>query len=268
MPFTISHTAVVLPFARPLARWRLLSATLIGSMVPDFGLLLPSRPARIETHGHVGLVTFCLPVGLATFWVFQQLLKRPIMAVLPDAAYARWCDFAAPADIANLKQWWLAACGVLLGAVSHLILDGFTHEGARGVRMIPMLDDPVVDIAGHHLIGARLLQDASSLIGLIFVIGVVAYGLRRGAAGDPMPIRPLRPVERYAWLSAYAAMTVLLAELFFVIRRPAYAPARSVVFMVGNYAIATLRGFATALVLVSLCLRIRLRANPCEVRAQ
>jgi len=261
MPFTISHTAAILPFARPLARWRLLSATLIGSMVPDFGLLMPSRPARIETHGHLSLVTFCVPVGLATFWIFQKLLKRPIMAVLPDAAYARWCDFGAPADIGSLKQWALAACGVLAGAVSHLIWDGFTHEGARGVRMVPLLDDPVLDIAGRHLIGARLLQDVSSLIGLILVLAVIVYALRCGGADDLKPVRPLRPVERYVWISVYAAMTVLLAGLFLIIRRPSHASSQSV-FLIGNYAIAVLRGFATALVLVSLCLRVRLRANP------
>ncbi len=33
-------------------------------------------------------------------------------------------------------------------------------------------------------------------------------------------------------------------------------------FIIGNFAIATLRGFAAALVLVSLCLSVRLRANP------
>ena len=50
MPFTISHAAVVLPFARLLVRWRLLSAFVIGAMVPDFGLFFPWRMHRFETH--------------------------------------------------------------------------------------------------------------------------------------------------------------------------------------------------------------------------
>ena len=32
-------------------------------MVPDFGFLMPWRPARIETHSAVALLTFCLPVA-------------------------------------------------------------------------------------------------------------------------------------------------------------------------------------------------------------
>jgi hypothetical protein len=266
MPFTISHVAAVLPFSRPLARWRLLSATIVGSMVPDFGFLMPWRPARIETHTVIGLVTFCLPVGVATFWIFQLLIKTAVMEILPDATYSRWHRFAAPAEIGSVTQWLLAACGVLAGATTHLVWDAFTHEGARGVRMIPALDDPIVDIAGHHLVGARLLQDVSSLIGLAIVLAVVLYGLRRGRR-EERPARTLPAGERYSWILAYLVMALLLAGLFLVARHPRYAAGASLALMVGNYAIAALRGFAASLVVVSLCLGIRLRANH-KVRAQ
>lgn len=261
MPFTISHAAVVLPFSRPLARWRLLSATVIGSMVPDFGLLMPWRPPRVETHSAVGLLAFCLPVGLATFWVFQQVLKAPLMSVLPDAAYARWIGYAEPAPIRSPRQWALAACGVLAGAVSHLVWDGFTHEGARGIRMIPVLVDPVVDIAGHRLVGARLLQDGSSLLGLAVVLAIIAYGLRRGQTVAAGTVRPLRSRERHLWIAAYACMALAANGVFLYIRHPSDAAAHSLAITVANYAIAVLRGFAAALVLVSLGLTARLRAT-------
>jgi hypothetical protein len=266
MPFTISHAAAVLPFARPLARWRLLSATVIGSMVPDFGLLLPWRPSRVETHSAIGLLTFCLPVALATFWIFQQLMKQPIVAVLPDAAYARWRGVAAPADIRSLHQWVLAAFGVLAGAVTHLVWDGFTHEGARGVRMFPALDDPFLDIAGHRLIGSRALQDASSLIGLMVVLAIAAYALRPGPSAA-MPLRPPRPLragERHVWTLTYLAMTLLLTKMFL---GSTDAPVHSLGFIVSNYAIASLRGSAAALVVVSLGLWVRLRATSESARA-
>lgn len=259
MPFTISHVAAVLPFSRPLARWRLLSATIIGSMVPDFGLLMPWRPARIETHSAIGLITFCLPVGLATFWIFQLLIKPAVVEILPDAAYSRWRCFAEAADIGSPKQWALAACGVLAGAFTHLVWDAFTHEGARGVRMIPALDDPAVEIAGHHLIGARLLQDASSLFGLAIVLAVVAYGLRPRRPGEQVPARTLRAGERLVWALAYAVMAISLAVLFFALRRPAYGA--SLAILIGRYAIAALRGFAVSLVVISLGLGLRLRAS-------
>jgi hypothetical protein len=261
MPFTISHAAAVLPFARPLARWKLLSATLIGSMVPDFGLLMPWRPPRIDTHSAASLLTFCLPVGLAAFWIFQRLVRTPVMSVLPEAAYARWQRFGGPADLGSLIQWLLAAAGVVAGAVTHLVWDGFTHEDARGLRMIPSLLDPAVDIAGYRLVGARLWQDLSSLLGLAVVLGFVAYGLRPGPVADEFPARRLQPAERHRWITAYGVMTLLLAGLFLIARRPAEA-AHSIAPGVGNIAISLLRGLAAAVMLVSACLLVRLRANP------
>jgi hypothetical protein len=206
------------------------------------------------------LFTFCLPVGLAAFWIFQQLLKTPVMAVLPDAAYARWRRFSEPAELGNLKQWLLAAAGVIAGAVTHLVWDAFTHEDARGLRMIPALTNPVVDFAGYRLGGARLWQDLTSLIGLGVVLAFVAYSLRPGPAADEVSSRSLRPVERRLWIMAYGGVALLCAGLFLIARRPA-DPAHPIVPGVGNLAIAVFRGFAAALMLVSVCLLVRLRAG-------
>src|ERR1700691_4288634 len=197
MPFTLSHTAAVLPFARPLARWRVLSAVLIGSMVPDFGLFLPWpwQPERFETHSALALLTFCLPVGLTTYWLFQYLIKTPVLELLPDGAHSRWQPFAAPARIGTRRHWILAACGILAGAVTHLVWDGFTHEGARGVRMIPALDDPIVAIGGRELAAYRLMQGGGALMGLAVVLGFVASALRRGGE-PPISPRPLGTIER------------------------------------------------------------------------
>ena len=195
MPFTISHTAAVLPFSRLLARWHMLSAVIIGAMVPDFHVYIPWHLQRSVTHSLQALVTFCLPVGLATYWAFQLLVKVPVVEVLPDGAYVRWKPFAAPASLQDGQRWLLAAIGVLLGALTHLLWDAFTHEGARGVRMIPMLDEPIFDYGRHHIAGVRLVQDGSSLLGLIAVSLMVLYALRPGPPSST-PRRVLEPRER------------------------------------------------------------------------
>ncbi len=106
----------------------------------------------------------------------------------------------------------LAAIGVLAGAVTHLIWDAFTHDGARGVRMIPWLEDPIVDIGNHHLVGTHLMQDVSSLVGLAIVLLWVGYGLRGGHTPH-VHDRLLRATERRIWVAVYwagaAGMTVL-----------------------------------------------------------
>ena len=39
---------------------------------------------RVETHSAMAFLTFCLPVGLITYWVFQCLVKTPVLEVLPE----------------------------------------------------------------------------------------------------------------------------------------------------------------------------------------
>jgi hypothetical protein len=262
MPFTLSHTAAVLPFTRPLARWRMLSAAIIGSMVPDFGLFLPWpwRPERFETHSALALLTFCLPVGLATYWLFQYLIKTPMFELLPDGAHARWQPFAKPAPIRSLKQWVLTACGILAGAVSHLVWDGFTHEGARGVRLIPALDDPVIEIGGRYLTGYRLNQDLSSLVGLAVLFGFVLYALRKGTAA-PAQARPLHKAERRAWVLACVLIALGLAGADYWLMSLGSRHFHSLSTKVDYAAVASLRGLAGALLGVSLALRARLRAG-------
>jgi hypothetical protein len=259
MPFTISHVAAVLPFTRALARWRVLSAAVIGSMVPDFGWFWPWPPPRFETHSLDALGTFCLPVGLAAYWLFQRLIRTPLLELLPPAAYSRWRDNAVPADYRDLRQWIVAAYALLAGALTHLLWDEFTHEGTRGVRMLPALEDPAVEINGHRIAGVHLLQDANSVIGLVVVLAVLAYGLRPGRPGDAAVVRRLRPAERRLWIAAYVLAAVALSGAFLLWHHAPAANAFSV--PISGAAIATLRGLAGALVGVSVLLTVRLEAD-------
>ena len=257
MPFTISHTAAVLPFARYLSRWRVVSAAVIGSMVPDFSLLLPWRLARFETHSIIGLGTFCLPVGMATYWLFQWLIKPAVLELLPDGAYLRSRPNAMPADFFNVRQWLVASAGVLAGAVTHLAWDDFTHEGARGVRMFPMLDDSVGAIGGHHLMAFKVMQLASSLVGILLVLWLLVRALRIRAQ-QPVPGRLLDPAQRHGWLSAYAAVTLAGSAASFLAMQLTDPHRLSIGSAANEAAVSALRGLAIALIGVSVVLRQRL----------
>jgi hypothetical protein len=259
MPFTLSHAAAVLPFSRLLARRQLLSAAVIGAMAPDFRVFLPWRMGHVETHSAMSLLTFCLPVGVITYWLFQGLVKTPVLEVLPEGPYARWRPFAAPAAIRSARQWVLAACGVLGGAVTHLVWDAFTHEGARGVRWFPVLDDPMLEMGRRHTDGVTVMQDLSSLIGFVAVLVLVAYGLRRGRE-PAAPNRLVPRTERRQWLLAYVLAAVATSLAFYVWVRWAQPPLHSTFAQISTMAVAALRGLAAALLGVSVALDLRLRA--------
>lgn len=257
MPFTISHTAVVLPFSRWLARWQLLSAATIGAMVPDFRIFFPGMP-RVETHSFVALFTFCVPVGLITYWVFQRLIKSPILEVLPEGPYARWRPFAAEANIRSKRQWLLAGGGVLAGALTHLIWDAFTHVGGRGVRMFPVLDDSIIEVGSRHVPAMYVLQDLGSLVGLGAVLAMMCYGLRRGRQAA-VPNRLVSSRERLVWLLIYALAAGIFTAVFYSWTQLGQPPTRSIVARASGTAVASLRGLAAALLSVSLALDLRLR---------
>jgi hypothetical protein len=258
MPFTLSHAAAVLPFSRPLARWRVLSAALIGSMVPDFHIFAPWRMERFETHSFMALFTFSLPVGLMGYWVFQYLIKVPMIEVLPDGAFARWRPFATPAPLESVRQWLVAGCGVLAGAFTHLVWDAFTHEGARGVRMLPIQDEPFFDVGHHHLPFTRMMQDGSSLVGLLAVIGFVCFALRPGKSEAVAP-RALSAEERRAWtwaivLGSFALWAAFLGSSYLV------NGVNRVGWLVYESAIASVRALAASAILFGALLQRRLLA--------
>jgi len=257
MPYTISHVAAVVPFLRLLARLRVLSAVVIGSMVPDFGYLMPIQPPRFQTHSAIALVTFCLPVGMLAYWTFQRLMKNPLVNVLPDQAYMRWKPYSTPAPWGDARQWLLAASGVMAGAVVHLAWDGFTHEDARGVRMLPELADPMLEVHGHLLTGARLLQDLSSLLGLMIVIAAIGYALRPRGRLAVMP-RALTAFERRAWVLGFAIATLGFSAGFLIL---GHALGASRWEGPSNAAIALLRALVLAALCVGGLLKVRLHAK-------
>jgi hypothetical protein len=258
MPFTVSHVAAVLPGYRALSRAQIFSAAVIGSMVPDFGMLAPGFVARLQTHSLPGLFSFCLPVGLAAYWLTLVLIKPAVVEIVPDGAYMRLraADSAAPPR--TLRTWLYAALAIQLGAITHLIWDGFTHENARGVRMFPVLDEYGPELDGHTLTLYHLMQYGSSVVGLMIVIGALVLWLRHAPAPPQRPRRRLRRGERFCWAGLYIALPLLgiaLATWHALGLSQAGLPTA---MKLESIAVAGMRASAVSLVFVSLLLRARL----------
>src|SRR5277367_5096090 len=111
MPFTFSHPAAVLPIHSRFKKWILLSALVIGGLVPDAAYYLP-MPEHFKQNSHTLLGTFSssLPVGI--------LLPSPHR----DALQSR-----LKPPPASIQQALLAALGIVIGAWSHVLWDSCTH---------------------------------------------------------------------------------------------------------------------------------------------
>jgi hypothetical protein len=258
MPFTISHIAAVLPGYRPLTRAHVFTAAVIGSMVPDFGLLLPGYVPRWETHSLPGLITFSLPMGLLAYWLTLLLLRPAILEVLPDGAWLRLKAGPAPASILSVRAWLMASGALLLGAITHLIWDAFTHENARGVRMFPLLTDFGPEMGGHSLHLWRWLQYGSSVFGLVVVGAALALWMRHAPAPAAPLVRHIERRERLLWMCAYLLPPLLIMAWSLVRQfRGGLSPLTNGMAL-GLVFIRGLRYAAGSLLLVSTLIRARL----------
>jgi hypothetical protein len=257
VPFTVSHVAAVIPLHWPLSHLRVFTAAVIGSMVPDFGLLVPIPLARVQTHSIAALFTFCLPVGLISYWLTQVLIRPAVREALPDGAYARLPGDDAAGSLWRWQHWLLVTAALLFGAGTHLAWDLFTHEDSRGTRWFPALNDYGPDLHGHPEQITRWLQYGSSGFGLLVVLSAMALWWWHTRGVRPPRLRRLEAREAVVWFSAYLLLP--LAAVAWHFRHP--LPRIPVGWLVRDIVIAGMRGTATALLLVSALLRLRLTAS-------
>jgi hypothetical protein len=259
MPFAISHTAAVLPLGRQLRRMKLLSAAVIGSMVPDFSVFLPLRMSRYETHSLEALFTFCLPIGLICYWAFQLHIKPATLQLMPDRLYDLWRDEGESAPVASWRQWLLAAIGIVFGALTHLVWDGFTHTGGRGVALLSMFDDVRIELFDMNMSWYRAAQHVSSVIGLLFVMFFFWRTIAAAAVHDFTQPRLFDKRQRHLWFYLYAGVAALSAAIL----APAMVARAHRIGTLGivaeGLAVASMWGIVISLVLVSVPIRSKLK---------
>src|SRR5690606_1029122 len=97
----------------------------------------------------------------------------------------------------------LLVASLLVGVVSHIVWDLFTHEGRWGVALVPALGEQWGPLPGY-----KWLQHGSSAIGLSIIgVWMVLWFVRRQAAAST--VRVLPDWVRWGWwLSPPAALVI------------------------------------------------------------
>ncbi|WP_411731408.1 DUF4184 family protein [Paeniglutamicibacter sp.] len=170
MPFTLVHPAAVLPFLRqPFVPIALVA----GAMAPDlpyFAMVSSTSDAwyapmlnGANSHDLAQILTVGLPLALVLAG-FLWLVVKPLRWALPDS----WVpDKPAlkgrPPSSARVALWTFYS--LMLGLLTHLAWDSFTHSYGWVVEQVPLLaSKPVAGIAIY-----RLLQHGSTLAGLVIL---------------------------------------------------------------------------------------------------
>jgi len=186
VPFTLAHPAAVLPIRRLWPRAFVLSGLVIGSMTPDFAYLMPQLVNRLESHSLRGSVFFCLPVGFATYVIYHVVLKVPLAALLPSALQPRAAEQIARSPGLPARSIPAVLFSIWIGALTHIGWDQFTHRGSHVVHTLRFLDTVLFQVSGYPVYLYRVLQHASTVLGLSAIL-LVLRGVARRPPAEPAP---------------------------------------------------------------------------------
>ena len=128
MPFTSSHPAIVLPLAYLLPKYVSMAGLVTGSLMPDFEYFFRMEPKSTLSHTIVGILLFCLPVGLLSSYVFHNIIRNTLIDNLPLFLKARFFKIKQfNWDRQFIEHWFVEMVSIIVGACSHILWDSFTH---------------------------------------------------------------------------------------------------------------------------------------------
>jgi hypothetical protein len=162
MPYTLSHPLAVVPLRRWCPARFNLAALVIGSMSPDFGYFV-DLPAAYA-HTIQGMFVICLPTSFLVLSLFY-LLRWPVCFILPQPHRAALAPLAFKMPTLTFRGLAIAAISVLVGALTHIVWDSFTHDYGWPVQQFEILRAPLFQIQGRVVRTYDVLQILSSLVG-------------------------------------------------------------------------------------------------------
>ena len=203
MPFTVSHVVAVLPMVGRTDRLPA-AALVIGSMAPDYPWFLTGGRTAGPSHSPVGVVTVDLAVGLVAVVAWRLLVQAPLRDLVPRRLGER-LPRSPGVGAADLP--WLAL-GVVVGTVTHVVWDSFTHAGRWGVDLVPWLHTEHLGLPGY-----KWAQFASGALGLVVL---AVWGQRRlsRTVPDPEGLRSTTDERRVAWVLVAAGTCAGVAVRF------------------------------------------------------
>ncbi len=220
MPFTLVHPLAVIP----LRRAGIFSALIIGSLVPDFSRLVAPFG---ESHNHTwtAALIYYLPISLVTLFLFHRLIKLPMISLAPRRIQPWLLAQASDFSFLPFKRFVLITIFAFVGIGTHLVWDSFTHNGGWPLRQLH-LDATRVYLPGYSLYVADLLQDISSVGGMLVIIFLLYRLLSRHAvpASERKPQLPVMSVlglRKFVLICAGIALAVIPACVMFA-RDPHY----------------------------------------------
>lgn len=176
MPFTASHTAIILPLLK--RRIFSVSGLLMGSMVPDFEFFIRLEANVVHGHSFWAMFWLNIPIALICISIYHLVVRNQLIINLPLYFRNRFQPYLSFNWISYFKSnYFKVFYSILIGNISHLFWDSFTHFNGFVVTKVAFLNTEFWQVPLFHI-----LQYGFSFLGAIaiwkFISKMPSYKLR------------------------------------------------------------------------------------------
>ncbi|WP_340003991.1 DUF4184 family protein [Paenibacillus sp. FSL K6-0276] len=176
MPFTFAHPIFALPFKYVKPKYFSATGLILGSMSPDFEYFIMLEPYQSIGHSVTGLFLQAIPLCVIIALIFHFIIKEILVLHLPSnynidqRAYNTLSKWSL-----NSKGWVVFSLSVIIGFLTHVFIDGFTHFNGYFVELYP----PLRDLMIYNFPLYKILQHSFSVFGLLMITWIIGSSLYR-----------------------------------------------------------------------------------------
>jgi hypothetical protein len=207
MPFTLSHAAASLPFRWLKPVW---PALVMGTFAPDLQYFILISDEDRSGHHFPDVLLITIPLALLVLWLFEWVVKRPAIELLPRGWQLRLEDKTRPLTFRGWRQFGKILLWIAVGTLTHLLWDQFTHPYSRTAAYWPLLKAHIRFPFWHTMPVAGLLQDVSTIAGFLALCLWCAAWYRRTSPAPSTVATQFSPLTKLFVVSAMVFAAIFL----------------------------------------------------------
>lgn len=220
-----------------------MTGLILGSMSPDFEYFIMLEPYQSIGHSLTGLFFQAIPLCVFLAVIFHSIVKEILVLHLPSnynidqRAYNTLSKWSL-----NSKGWVVFILSVIIGFITHVFIDGFTHFNGYFVERYP----PLRDLMIYNFPLYKILQHSFSIFGLLMLTWmIISFLYRHHETVTTIPAVSMKQKIMF-WISVVViAIAVTSMKLLFSSSRN----------IIGILVVSPITGGCLGILLVSIIIR-------------
>jgi hypothetical protein len=236
MPFTLSHAAAALPFRKLKPVW---PALVIGTFAPDLQYYIWISDEDRSGHHFPQVLFLTLPLALLALWMFERIIKAPVIELLPSGLQCRLRDKTERLSFRGWQRFSAIVLWTAVGIGTHIFWDQFTHSHTWVSAHWSLLRQ-TIPLPFHvpvRLLG--ILQHASTLLGLVTLAAWLGAWYRKTKPVPEAAFKQMSPFRKGLVVFTMAAIALLGGYPLAIVRLADHHPPINPFFFIATVTEAT-----------------------------